>query len=121
MEMAPKLWDGELPRMLWEEVFENDVERSAGDAEKVARHGVVVRDDGTALLPLFLGFEMDDAIWNGEIFAKSPFVLERRLEGMVAVRCSWMLAGVRWGSGSKSSGACQVLRAPVKYCCGQKT
>ena len=74
MEMAPKLWDGELPRMLWEEVFENDVERSAGDAEKVARHGVVVRDDGSSFAPLLLFFQVYNAVRDGEGFAKTPFV-----------------------------------------------
>ena len=111
MEMAPKLRDGEL---LWEEVLENDVERSTGDAEEVASHGLVVGDDGTALLPnFFLALR-----WT------MPYGMVkslRRLEGIVAARCAWVLVGVRWGSGSKSSGACRVLRAAVKFCCGQKT
>ena len=43
---------------------------------------------------------------------KPHLYLERRPGGMVAVRCSWMLLGVRWGSGSKIF---HVLRAPMKY------
>ena len=35
---------------------------------------MVVRDDGTALLPLLFGFEVDDSIGNGEVFAEAPFV-----------------------------------------------
>ena len=71
--------------------------------------------------PLLLGFEMNDAVGNCEFLAKPPFVSRAEAGGMVAARCSWMLVEVRWGSGSKSSGACQVLRAPVKYCLGQNT
>ena len=33
-------------------------------------HGVVVGNDGTALLPLFFGFEMDDPIGDGKVLAK---------------------------------------------------
>ena len=40
---------------------------------------------------------------------------ERRLAGMVAERWSWMFDELRCGRGSKSSGACHVLSAPVKY------
>ena len=36
--------------------MEDDVERPTGDAKEVAGHGVVVGNDGAALLPLFLGF-----------------------------------------------------------------
>ena len=42
MKVTPKLWNGELSRVLWEEVLENDVECPAGDAKEVAGHGLVV-------------------------------------------------------------------------------
>ena len=42
MKVTPKLWNGELSRVLWEEVLEDDVYRLAGDAKEVAGHGLAV-------------------------------------------------------------------------------
>ena len=33
-----------------------------------------VGNDSASFLSLFFGFEMDDAIWNGKVFAEAPFV-----------------------------------------------
>ena len=33
-----------------------------------------VRDDGASFLPLLFGFEVDNAIWDGEVFAEAPSV-----------------------------------------------
>ena len=63
--MTPKLWNGELSRVLREEVLEDDVERPTGDAKEVAGHGAVKGNDGATFLPLFLGFEVDDAVRDG--------------------------------------------------------
>ena len=44
---------------------------------------MIVRDDGVALLPLLFGFEVDNPIGDGEVFAEAPFVsrVEARWNG----------------------------------------
>lgn len=65
------------------EVLEDGVESPAGDPEKVACQGVVIKDDGTSLAPLFLLFEMDYAVWNGKRFCGSPIWLGGQWQGGV--------------------------------------
>ena len=60
-------------------------------------------------------------LWMLKTLREPHLYRVRRMEGTVALRWSWMLAAVRYGSGAKSSGDCHVLRAPVKYWRGQKT
>ena len=74
MKVGPQLWNGKLAWMLGEEVLQDDVEGSAGNAEKIAAQGLKVRDNGAAFSPLFLLLEVDDAIGDREIFSEAPFV-----------------------------------------------
>ena len=40
-----------------------------------------VRDDGASFLPLFLFFEVRNAVWDGEILPESPFVFGTQAGG----------------------------------------
>ena len=55
-------------------MLQDNVKGSAGNAEKIATEGLKVRDDGASFLPLFLGFEVNNAVWYVEVFSKAPFV-----------------------------------------------
>ena len=104
MEVGPQLWDGELTWVLGEESLEDDVEGSASDAEEVASKGLEVRDDCAAFRPLFLFFEVNDAIWDREILSEAPCVACAKAGGNVADKVFVYVGGLKCGHRCKEFG-----------------
>ena len=55
-------------------MLQDNVKGTAGNAEEIAAQGLKVRDDGAAFPPLFLLLDVDDAVWDREVFSETPFV-----------------------------------------------
>ena len=73
-----------------------------------------VRDDGASFLPLLLLFEVNNAVWNGEIFPDSPFVFGTQGGGYGGGEVVVDIGGVKVWKGFKKFWSLPCVERPCE-------